>query len=151
MSGPGDPLAEAIGECVEGGAGDGLGHRAILSWHPSEHADSAHATHARRRPKSPTRSAYGRGFSARTTSQRTNDISAHEPDLVDLLAEERHHLVAAIGDESVAGVEAVRPRVVGGDPEVDGVIAHCRVEELLADARAVVGIEQVEEVELAFA
>ena len=53
VSGAGDPFAEAIGEGVKGGGGGGLGHRAILSWHPSEHADIVHATHARRRPTSP--------------------------------------------------------------------------------------------------
>ena len=77
--------------------------------------------------------------------------SADQADLVDLLAEERHVLVGAVGGEAVAGVEAVRARVVGRDPEVHGLLADRGVEELLPDAGAVVGVEEVDEVELALA
>ena len=70
---------------------------------------------------------------------------------MDLFAEERHVLLGAVGGEAVARVEAVGARVVFRDPEVDRVVAARGVEELLADAGAVVGVEQVDEVQLAVA
>ena len=58
---------------------------------------------------------------------------------------------APSSDEAVALVEAVRARVVRGDPQVDRVVADGGVEELLPDAGAVVRVEEVDEVELAIA
>jgi thiosulfate reductase cytochrome b subunit len=85
--------------------------------------------------------------------RRTRDAagaSAHEADLGERLAEERLGVRGAVEGETVARVEAVRARVVLGDPEVELLVGvDGGVEQLLPDAGAVELVEQVDEVELA--
>ena len=59
-------------------------------------------------------------------------------------------MAGAVEREAVADVEAVRAGVVSGDPEIHGLVGADRgVEQPLADAGAVPGVEEVDEVQLA--
>lgn len=78
-------------------------------------------------------------------------VLANEANFFDFLTKERVNLLGAIKGKTIALIEAVRTWVVLGHPEVAGVCAAHRFEHLLADASALVGLKQVNEVQLTLA
>src|SRR5690606_28204233 len=81
---------------------------------------------------------------------RPRGRSPAEPDLRQLLAEERLGAVGAVEGEAALGVERFAAGVVLGDPSVERLaVVDDRLEELAADALAVPRVEEEDEVELA--